>query len=334
MSLSSRKSSPALTSDLITGDLHLNDNPRDLYRHGFVATVLFDMLRQHKPDRLVILGDLTEEKDRHSAWLVNKIVDHFRKLLARVPEVVIVRGNHDYLDEGNPFFGFLGNFEGLDFISKPWIDDDDVLWLPHTVNYKRDWAKLERGLIAYTHNTFDDFKFQQHGIPLEAIPADRIISGDIHIPHEVGNLTYVGAPYRVNFGDDYEPRVLLRKGGKFTSIETGDLVPQKRLIELASPKHRPKDMANPRDIVKIRAALEYSDLANWNTIRNGIATWAQEKEFVVYSITPVVHYEPGARTPTTKRKSDRKFVEDYGRVRGIDEATLKTGLGMLDADKV
>ena len=89
-------------SYLLIGDPHLSDRPRDDYRFA-----LFDQVRVwqdiHKPQATFLLGDLTHEKDRHSAALVNKTVEGILKLK---PPVFILKGNHDYIDPENPFFKF------------------------------------------------------------------------------------------------------------------------------------------------------------------------------------------------------------------------------------
>ena len=52
---------------LLTSDLHLTDRPNDAYRWDFLSKWLWGI----RFDSLVILGDLTEEKDCHSSVLVN-----------------------------------------------------------------------------------------------------------------------------------------------------------------------------------------------------------------------------------------------------------------------
>jgi DNA repair exonuclease SbcCD nuclease subunit len=262
-------------SDLVVGDPHLNDNPRDAYRHKFFADVLPGILADRRPDRLIVTGDITDEKDRHSAWLVNKVVSHFHMLTSHVPEIVILKGNHDYEDENNPFFHFLNRIPGLRFVSHV-VRRQGILFLPHTTDYKCDWAERKEAPLAYAHNTFEGAlggnATKLHGVPLEACPATTVISGDVHVPQTLGKVVYVGAPYRIDFGDDFEPRLLLvhltnNWLSSWTSIPTGELVPQKRLLEMANVEERKAPNCRPGDILKIRVNLKYRDVADWQLVK-------------------------------------------------------------------
>src|SRR5205814_1607714 len=88
------------------------------------------------------------------------------------------------------------------------------LFLPHTNNYKRDWKGLDFSKYQwiFAHNTFQGANIgprRLEGIPTSIFPRNaKVISGDIHVPQHFGPIEYVGAPYRIDFGDDYEPRVL------------------------------------------------------------------------------------------------------------------------------
>src|ERR1700761_5938869 len=100
----------------IIGDLHLTDHVRDQYRFGIFKWIQ-QQQEKYKPAATFLLGDLTDSKDRHSATLVNKIVNGLTSLK---PPVYILEGNHDYkADKKNPFFRFLNHIEGLRFITEP-----------------------------------------------------------------------------------------------------------------------------------------------------------------------------------------------------------------------
>jgi predicted phosphodiesterase len=176
---------------IVTGDLHLSHNPRDSYRFDFM-TWLEKYARKRKPDQIVIAGDLTEEKDRHPAELVNKVVAHVHAL-AQICPVVALEGNHDYKDEGHAFFAFLSRIPNTRWISKPTVIGD-VLFLPHTNNYKRDWADIDLGAYdtRVCHQTFTGasvgFGRALDGIPLDVLPRNGVtLCGDIHVPQTRGH---------------------------------------------------------------------------------------------------------------------------------------------------
>ena len=95
-------------SILIATDLHLSDRQRDRHRFG-IFKWLREQQMKYQTKAVFILGDLTETKDTHNANLVNRIVDN---LCSLAPPVFVLKGNHDYIDPSNPFFGFLDYIDG------------------------------------------------------------------------------------------------------------------------------------------------------------------------------------------------------------------------------
>jgi predicted phosphodiesterase len=318
---------------LITADLHWSDNPRDQYRHDFVGWLL-GTLKSHKVDRVLILGDLCEQKDYHSAWLVNKVVEHLDQI-SNCAQVTVLRGNHDYAaSPDNPFFEFVHKIEGIDWINTPYLKGDE-LFLPHTTNYKRDWKKVDlaKAKWIFTHNTFAGAAVGPRtleGIPTDIFPESvRVVSGDVHAPQEVGTVTYVGAPYTVDFGDDYQPRVLLLSSkDKLSSVPYKG--PQKRLVTMTWPT-MPDSMISPGDILKVRVQIEGSQYARWQEIKDKIMTWGDRNKYQIYMVQPVM-VSPATKTASrrTDPKSDQELLETYAKQRNIDPNTLTVGLKLLD----
>ncbi|MEE8113134.1 MAG: metallophosphoesterase, partial [Nitrososphaerales archaeon] len=125
----------------MVSDLHLSDKADDEYRwqifeflHGYYAMT--------EDKNLIILGDLTDEKDHHSAKLVNAIADEILTLRDKGMEIFILKGNHDYIDPACPFFDFLDSYEYVNYITWPktWlIQGERCLFLPHTRNPIEEW---------------------------------------------------------------------------------------------------------------------------------------------------------------------------------------------------
>src|SRR5713226_9416852 len=111
---------------LISADLHLSDRPRDEYRWGLFGW-LAKMQAKHDVTATMFLGDITQDKDKHSATLVNRLVD---ELIGLKPPIYILRGNHDGIDPANPYFRFLSTIEGVQFIVEPTVIDG-VAFIPH-----------------------------------------------------------------------------------------------------------------------------------------------------------------------------------------------------------
>jgi hypothetical protein len=213
------------------------------------------------------------------------------------------------------------------------------LFLPHTVDYEKDWKgiRFKDFKRIFAHNTFAGARAANgtalKGIPVTVFPPDAmVIAGDVHGPQTVGPVTYVGAPYLVDFGDDYKPRVMLMRGRDYRSMVIEG--PQKWLIELKWPQFPRVPAAHRGDIVKIRVTIQTKHMAKWPEMRDRIYDWATEKKgYNVYMIQPVVAYKPGAPVTAIEQLSDEKLLRAYTRVRDIDQQTIKVGLKLLKAAK-
>lgn len=332
-------------SVLITADLHFSDNPRDDYRF-LVVSRLREMIEKYEVEMLLILGDLTEKKDNHGAWLVNCMIEHFVMLASWCP-VIILRGNHDGLDPQSPFFEFLRNFKNISFITHPMSREVPVLgeclFLPHSSDYKRDWGGIDlkdkRYERIFAHNTFKGASGQHReldGLPLDIFRKNsKVIAGDVHIPHQIGPVTYVGAPYLVDFGDDYRPRVLLeRAGSDIKSIAVPG--PQKRLVECTAGKAGvdwPESGLNPGDILKVRISVTPKQYTRWNEIKEEVHAWGAKNLFTINMIQAVTGAEGlplGASAPQRSRLTDDQTLDAYALQRGIAPALLKRGRKLME----
>lgn len=328
---------------LITGDLHLNDNPRDDYRWLFINDVLPRLIRKHNVIKLLVLGDLTDAKDNHNSRLVNRIVERMYEL-GRMAHVTILHGNHDGKPGFPPFFRFLDQFDRISYINVPTVHGTGDLYLPYTSNWERDWATYRsnrdgtiglKGNYVFAHQTFEGARVSRtrtmRGIPTNIFDPDtRVISGDIHVPQD-GHVTYVGAPYTVDFGDDYKPRVLLLNGtNPPKSIALSG--PQKRLVEIRSVDDLAEMAIHVGDVVKVKVYLTIEQAARFDEMRETIAAWAGECSCILHSIVPVTEIaavERAQRRNARKERSDAQIVKDYGKGVEADDMTVRAGLGIM-----
>lgn len=344
---------------LVTADLHLSDNPRDRYRLEFQKQ-LRAIVKKHKVEMVLILGDLTEEKDRHGAWLVNRIVEAMVRL-AKLCPVVIIRGNHDYVDVSAPFYTFLRHVPGITWVNVPTEAKDlplpllqrlgRVLLFPHGSDPLQ--SDRERFDWVFTHQTFQGAHVghgqQMRGLPLDTFGKAAVISGDIHVPQMLGKMIhYVGAPYTVDFGDKYQPRVLLlrdrgkelgkKKAWTVASIPVSG--PQKRLVELGSVgelKHHPTvntKYCNPGDILKVRVLIDAKQKADWANIRQTVREWGAKQDFIIHTVEPVMLESIRGTNKKKVRKStaktDKELLAAYVKARGIEPLTAKMGFKLLE----
>jgi DNA repair exonuclease SbcCD nuclease subunit len=330
---------------LITSDWHLNDKVRDRYRHDWQKQ-LRTLIKHHDVDTLLMLGDLTDEFDNHSAALVNDIVGHLTALTKLVDRVYIMRGNHDCVDPTTPFFKFVSAIPRVKWINSPTLDSIDgigsVLFLPHTRNYETEWVAVWEEMpydtvdLLCAHNTFagtvSESGHDLGGIPPSAIPKHlRVVSGDIHKPQDVQHITYVGSPYTVDFGDNFDPRVLIINKGRVKSIACRG--PQKRLITAPTADALIARMQTiGDDIVKFRVTITPHEALNWQGIKRTIITEAEQLGVRLHAIEAVVDgVQAKAKRYSVKTKSrrDDEILKEYCTRRGVEKEHVDTGLGII-----
>lgn len=205
---------------VITADWHLVDSPREEYRFDVFDRVL-EVGRAREASALFLLGDVTHRKDRHPGWFLQRLTRGFVGLLKHYERIYILQGNHDYEDATASSLQFLGLIDGVEYIHNPRLIQHAgrrVMMLPHT--HQPDlWRSLDfaRCDLVCCHQCFDGF-VSENGRKLTGTAQELlsrrvtrcpVVAGDVHSPQTIGNITYVGAPHPIAFGDDYETRVVV-----------------------------------------------------------------------------------------------------------------------------
>lgn len=330
---------------LVTGDIHWNEVTRDRYRHDFVGTLESHLIHR-KVETLIILGDLTEEKDRHAAWLVNQVFEHIGRLSLQCP-VIILKGNHDYLQPSTPFFMVLNRLPNVTWINEPTVISDldlpggRVLFLPHTRDHKTDWKKVnvKKYKYVFAHNTFQGAK-TENGIELDGIPRSvfskkqTVISGDIHVPQTIGCITYAGAPYPINFGDTYDAHMLLIYGtGVLEVVQYNG--PRKVVLdmEIGDDNTTIAEWTRPGDLVKINVHLNPDNQhAAFLEYKKWLVSQFDQTGCVLISVNPILVHGKSIsvrKRRKLRRRSDDSILTAYASSRGVKKAGLKAGRRLM-----
>jgi len=334
---------------ILSADLHLTDHPRDADRWNLFPW-LRDQIKKHKVTEVIVCGDLTDSKDRHSSVLVNRFVDEFASL-ARMCNVYLIRGNHDYISEEYPFFMFMrllagwsSTDTGLDFVREPFeIKSMNALALPNTKNIK-DWDGIDWNEYDYifTHQTYDGCIAENGQVLNGGLPPSifkgykgRVYSGDIHVPQDIGrNITYIGAPYRIKFGDSYTPRLVLLKNGKATNLYFP--AKAKELIVARNLHDVEKSDFVMGSQVKVRVRMKRSEYPDWPLLKRNIKTLAQERGWELYGPELVpMKVKPSTQEPeaTDTKVAPEEELRDYARRKKLDKNMIKHGLAFLEEAK-
>ena len=261
---------------ILTSDLHLTANPEDAHRWGLFPWLAREC-ESERAETLVVLGDLTDAKDRHPAELVNRVVRSVQMLRERVGRVIILKGNHDLLKDGHTFFQFLDALDGVEVISRP---TEDVIvggaacvFLPHTRTPAADWRDSDFSHFDYLfmHQTVTGARAGNgQGLTGESLPAlnaGKVYSGDVHVPQTVGPVEYVGSPYHVHFGDAFEPRcIAIDRDRRAFDLRFPTV---RRLMLDVSGEEGVQQVVrlSDGDQVKLRVHLSESDRHRWRELR-------------------------------------------------------------------
>lgn len=284
---------------LITSDWHLRLGTEFAYRWKVINRVIKEAQEQDNIPYLLILGDLTDDKNNHSAELVNQIIKSLNLLLDTFERIVILRGNHDYEIGSIPFFDFLNSMDRIDFVTYPDViyfeDGTKVAMLPSTGKEDREWIEwkpriMECDFICMHHIlngvTAENGHKITGGLSSGLVKMLRefmkkggiVYSGDIHKPQKWRGVYYVGAPHSVRYGDLYEPRYIVH-GSTFDQNEEVLSVPfiqdvRKYTIHLGpfnpigdlEEKNLAGFLLKKGDRVKLEVKLRSKDLPNWGKI--------------------------------------------------------------------
>lgn len=290
---------------LVSTDLHLTDKVKDAYRFG-----IFDFLarqrEKHNASLILILGDLTDQKDKHSSKLVNAIVDGLKKLTS--VQVIILMGNHDYYaDPTNPFFKFLSNMHNITFLTEPKMMYD-MLFLPHFHDREMwdnfTWDKRPRyafihqtvtGAISESGQRLDGFSLK----PLKRLKCP-VYGGDVHKPHTIEPVTYIGPPYHVRFGDNFDPRCVVLNEDTGETKDIHFKCPRKWSLKIRDPEELLNDKRlKPGDQVKVELELTREEVVEWAVLKKRLVDMLKDLELESFGIELKVD-------KSTKRKKEKQ----------------------------
>lgn len=311
---------------LIASDLHLTSRQKDRYRFDLFRW-LNEKREKHQASLVIILGDITDEKDKHDSFLVNQVVDGLTELASHCP-VVILMGNHDYLaDPDNPFFKFLSHMKNIKFVSKPatWLTSTEkkLFFIPHIRDHETwdsirldkrpDYAFIHQcltGAISETGRRLDGYSLK----PLKRLKCP-VYAGDVHHPHKVGPAEYIGPPYHVRFGDNFNPRCLLldEETGKTKNLRFK--CPRKWTLRVRDADEiKDLDYLEPGDQVKVELELTREEVPEWPVHKDRIVSMLRELRVESFGIT-------------LKAKKAKKRVREADDVKRYTKRTVTEVLG-------
>lgn len=328
---------------LMTSDLHLTTNPRDVYRWELFPW-LAERAKRLRVRRLYVLGDLTDAKDHHPSLLVNQVVQAICGVIehADLEQVVILRGNHDGIDPEWPYFRFLNELPRVRFFFEP-NQYDKILLLPHSRDPETEWKGIEKWKGVDTilmHATVEGAEAENGqkmlGVSTRLIrqfKAKKIWSGDVHVPQKHGPVEYVGSPYPVHFGDSFRPRVVhLNDRGV-----AEDLFPptiRRLMLDIQSPDELEAVRTKAGDQAKVRVRLERAEYGLWRDHKAAVLKWAERKRVELASVELLPSQsavETAQRVAANGRTRDpHQLFLEYCKAADVDDDLREAGKEMLE----
>lgn len=345
----------------MTTDLHFTDKPEDSYRFKIFPAILREF-KSTGDKNLLILGDLTDAKDHHSAALVNDIVRSLLGLTEAGMELFILKGNHDYIDSDMPFFEFLGQFDYINYIKDPkcfLIEGRQCLFLPHCRNPMAEW-KANRFVTKYRKSaelvfchesvigsvTSSGYEMQQGLLPSYFRRfKGEVFSGDIHCPQKVGRVTYVGTPYSIRFNDHYRGRMLRITTDSYNgvSLDVRPIYPDIRgrwTLDVVSVEDLRSQLEGleflTNDQLKVRFEIDEADEERWDAIRKEIEAECAARSLEISSL----HVKRRQLLPLRKRRDSARpagqtpgeVIDSFADRRGITKAKRNAGRKIVEGE--
>jgi hypothetical protein len=322
--------------NLLVTDLHLDDNSDNEYRWQIWEHILGAVI-QHRIENVFILGDWVDRKDKFSARFINRLFDQVYMICGRA-RLVVLRGNHDTTMTPPNYFDFVagatGAMEGFEYISQP-HPIRDLLLLPFTPHPRTDWIdlKLAEFKAVFMHATVTGAVVENGTVMENAnfpiLPRDvKFYSGDVHVPQKVRNITYVGAPHPIKFGDDFPCRMLMLNNDYDIVLEIPLSPPRKIMADIRDVADLATLTARHGDQIKIRFNCPPSAIERWGETEQQIIAWATEHGVMVAGTEVIV----GARVPDglDLEQTPEAILRGFAEREGLSEELLRTGLVLLE----
>jgi hypothetical protein len=293
---------------LITADLHLESSPLTEYRWG-IFNFLKEEAEKYADVELFILGDITQNKDKHNSELVNRITTNIIELSTYFNNIYILKGNHDFINEDLPYFKFLSNISKKIFFIKEvesFVSDIGskplYTFIPNTNKFSSlDFSNLNTKYL-FLHQKFigatsESGFIVQDGDKLELLKdiETQIFAGDIHKPQIIGNLEYVGSPYPVRFGDNYQGHIIkIDDKEKKSYIDFPTI--KRASINVDSNNYKEKlSILKANDQCKVKVNLDKSEFYLWDDIKKNIKNICTNSGSILVEIKMIPNKDTSVR---------------------------------------
>jgi hypothetical protein len=174
------------------------------------------------------------------------------------------------------------------------------------------------------------------GLSWDLFKNHRVVAGDIHVPQRIGPVTYVGAPYPINFGDDYIPRIMVIEDRKISYTRPPIILKRHLRVRRLHELEKKMEEFTGNDQVKVTYILPKSEYYQWQEIRKEIIEICNRPVLCGIEMQEAKRERleiPAEKTESHSHNMDDLF-EDFCKDRGgaVDAYTKEVGKGFLDGN--
>jgi DNA repair exonuclease SbcCD nuclease subunit len=208
-------------------DIHIRNNQlHDLYKkqfQEFLDKIEIDLLGDSSDEtRFVITGDIFHQKITVSNEQI-LLASQFLAQLADLGKVIIIPGNHDFLENNTeridtitPIVELLRNPNIMYFKNTGVHEDDNVKWVVYSLYQHNERPKFDKGegfYVGLFHGPIQGmstdlgYKFDDAYDRLNFVDLDLLLCGDIHLRQVFklpngGDAVMIGSLIQQNFGEN------------------------------------------------------------------------------------------------------------------------------------
>jgi DNA repair exonuclease SbcCD nuclease subunit len=208
----------------ILSDLHLGARNHSIEWLNIMEDYFFNFFiplvkdKKNKNDKLVICGDVFDNRQVISLFTINSSIRIFEALSDIFTDIRIIVGNHDIAKKNENdvcSIDILKHIKNITIYKDPYLDDifnKKVLFIPWRRNSEHELETIKEypnANIVFSHSETKGLRMNsnpkiinEHGNSIEIFKKyDLIFSGHIHWRQELNNFIMVGNPYQMTRSD-------------------------------------------------------------------------------------------------------------------------------------
>jgi hypothetical protein len=157
----------------------------------------------------------------------------------------------------------------------------------------------------------------------------KVFSGDVHVPQQVRNITYVGAQFAIKFGDKFPCRMLLLDQNFDIALEIPLRPPRKLMVDITNVRDLLNLKIGRGDQVKLRFNCSTAQLPEWGAIERTINEWAARNGINIIGTEVLIDSLQSVRGADIEQTPEQ-ILRAFARQEHISEELLEVGLALLN----